>query len=248
MSITHRNHYVPEWYQKRFLSTKASNFYYLDLTPPIIDLPNGTKKTFGDIRWPFSPKQCFCQKDLYTTHYYGFLNDEIERYLFGEIDNLGAKAVDVMAKQEFKSLHENFSNFFKYIDAQKIRTPKGLAWIKSKYPNITHNQLLYEMQRIRQLHCTIWSEAVREIVYATTSNIKFIISDHPITSYNIACQPNSQECKYPNEPRIEMKATQTIYPLDSNRCLILTNLDYARNPNISDPKAYNLMPIRFVQV
>jgi hypothetical protein len=43
-----------------------------------------------------------------------------------------------------------------------------------------------------------------------------------------------------------MKATQTIYPLDSNRCLIFTNLDYARNPNISDPKAYrpNANPFR----
>jgi len=245
MSITCRNHYVPEWYQKRFLSSQKSAFYYLNLIPPTIELSNGKKKKLNSIRWPLKPSQCFYLKDLYTTHYHGLLNDEIERYLFGRIDNLGVKAVDAMAEQDFKRLHDNFQNFFEYMDAQKIRTPKGLAWIKSKYPNLTHNQLLYEMQRIRQLHCTIWFEAVREIVYAENSKIKFIISDHPVTIYNPACPPDSRECKYPNEPRIEMKATQTIFPLDSNRCLILTNLDYARNPNLYDPKAYRPNPNPF---
>lgn len=246
MTITHQNHYVPKWYQKRFLSSKKSAFYYLNLAPPIIDLPNGKKKKLNDIRWPFKPSQCFYLEDLYTTHYYGFLNDAIERYLFGKIDNVGAKAIYAMAEQEFKSLHDNFLNFFKYIDIQKIRTPKGLAWLKSKYPSLTHNQLLYEMQRIQQLHCTIWSEAVREIVYAENSKIKFIVSDHPVTIYNPVCPLNTHECAYPNEPRIEMKATQTIFPLDTNRCLILTNLDYARDHNLRDPKAYrpNANPFR----
>ena len=246
MSDFRKNHYVPEWYQKRFLSSKSSAFYYLNLIPPVINLPNGGKKTLNEIRWPFRPSQCFWIKDLYTTRYYGFLNNEIEQYLFGKIDNIGAKAIKAMAEQEFESLHDSFLNFFEYIDAQKIRTPKGLAWIKSKYPTLTYNQLLSEMQHIRQLHCTIWSESVREIVYANNSKIKFIVSDHPVTIYNHACPPDSQECKYPNEPRIEMKASQTIFPLDDNRCLILTNLDYARNPALHDPKAYrpNANPFR----
>jgi len=246
MTITRRNHYVPEWYQRRFLSSKKDALYYLDLCPPLIELPNGERNSLNAMHWPFSPSQCFCEKDLYTTHFYGFINDEIERYLFGRIDNIGAKAVNAMAEQEFESLHDNFQNFFEYIDIQKIRTPKGLAWLKSKYPNLTHNQLLYEMQRIQKLHCTIWFEAVREIVYARNSKIKFIVSDHPVTIYNPACHSNSEECTYPNEPRIEMKATQTIFPLDSNRCLILTNLDYARKPDLSDPKTYrpNANPFR----
>ena len=241
-----RNHYVPKWYQRRFLSSKSSSFYYLNLIPTVINLPNGEKKTSNEIHWPFRPSQCFWLKDLYTTRYYGFLNNEIEQYLFGKIDNIGAKAIKAMAEQEFKSLHDNFINFFEYIDAQKIRTPKGLAWIKSKYPTLTHNQLLSEMQHIRQLHCTTWSESVREIVYATNSKIKFIVSDHPVTIYNPSYPPNSQECKYPNDPRIEMKASQTIFPLDNNRCLILTNLDYARNPNLRDPHVYrpNANPFR----
>jgi len=246
MSITRQNHYVPKWYQKRFLSSKKSTFYYLNLFPQIIDLPNGKKRILNEIQWPFSTTQYFCQKDLYTTQYYGFLNDEIERYLFGKIDDIGVKAIDAMAEQEFKSLHDNFQKFFEYMDIQKIRTPKGLAWIQSKFPSLTHNQLLYEMQRIQRLHCTIWFESVREIVFARNSKVKFLISDHPVTIYNPVCPPNSKECSFPNEPRIEMKATQTIFPLDSNRCLILTNLDYARNPNLSDPKGFrpNANPFR----
>lgn len=244
--ITRQNHYVPKWYQKRFLSPRKSAFYYLNLIPPVINLPNGRKKTLNGVHWPFSATQCFCQRDLYTTQYYGFLNDEIERYLFGKIDDIGVKAVEAMAKQEFRSLHDNFKNFFEYIDIQKIRTPKGLAWLQSKYPNLSHNQLLHEMQRIQRLHCTIWVEAVREIVSARNSKIKFLLSDHPITIYNPACPPDSNECSFPNEPRIEMKATQTIFPLDSNRCLIFTNLDYARNPDLPDPKAFrpNANPYR----
>ena len=61
------------------------------------------------------------------------------------------------------------------------------------------------MQKIRQLHCTMWAETVKEIVSAKNSEVKFIISDHPVTVYNSACPPESIECKYPNDPRIEMQ-------------------------------------------
>jgi len=246
MAFTHDNHYVPEWYQKRFLSSEKKVFHYLDLNPPLIPLPNGEKKQHNSIRWPRSPSQCFFEKDLYTLYYGGLITDAIERYLFGRVDDIGAIAIESMATQEFESLHDNFQNFFEYLDIQKIRTPKGLVWLKSKFPNLTHNQLLYEMQQIQRMHCTIWFEAVREIVYANNSKIKFIVSDHPVTVYNPACSPSSSECVWPNDPRIEMKATQTILPLDSNRCLILTNLDYAQNPKLSDPKVYraNANPFR----
>jgi hypothetical protein len=108
MVITRINHYVPIWYQKRFLSSKQSSFYYLNLSPDEKELPDGRKVKMNDICWPFSPSKCFYQTDLYTTHYSGFLNDEIERYLFGKIDGTGSKAVEAMAVQEFNSLHTNF--------------------------------------------------------------------------------------------------------------------------------------------
>lgn len=94
---------------------------------------------------------------------------------------------------------------------------------------------MLEMQHLRQMHCTMWIEAVREIVSAEDSNIKFIVTDHPVTIYNHACAPNSPQCKYPDDPSIALKASQTIFPLDLDHCLILTNLEYAREPNRIDP-------------
>jgi hypothetical protein len=32
---THENHYVPIWYQKRFLPEPGARFFYLDLSPTI---------------------------------------------------------------------------------------------------------------------------------------------------------------------------------------------------------------------
>ncbi|EAY3207388.1 DUF4238 domain-containing protein, partial [Salmonella enterica] len=131
--------------------------------------------------------------------------------------------------------HRNFQSFFIYIDAQKIRTPKGLDWIRSKYPSLSSNELMQEMQAIRALHCTLWSEGVRELVSAEDSDVKFIISDHPVTIYNYACPPDNEQCLYPNDPDIALKGSQTIFPLNKNRCLILTNLEYAKDPDNSNP-------------
>ena len=243
--LIRNNHYVPIWYQKRFLSSKTSSFYYLNLYPDEIKLPNGKIKHKKQICWPFAPKKCFYQTDLYTTSFLGVLNDEIERYLFGKIDNDGSIAIKALVDNDYSLLHKYFLKIFEYLDIQKIRTPKGLSWLSLKYPRITYNELLIEMQKIRQLHCTIWAEAVKEIVSAKKSEVKFIISDHPVTIYNSSCPPESIECKYPNDPRIEMKGTQTIFPLDYNRCLILTNLDYAKNPDLRDLKEYRPNPNPF---
>ena len=53
------------------------------------------------------------------------------------------------------------------------------------------------MQGIRMMHCTIWSEGVREIVSAETANVKFIVSDHPVTIYNHACGPSASLVRLP---------------------------------------------------
>jgi hypothetical protein len=92
---------------------------------------------------------------------------------------------------------------------------------------------MWEMQSIQLMHCTIWSEGIREIVSAESSNVKFLISDHPVTVYNYSMPPDTRACSYPNDPSISLKASQTIFPLSRNLCLILTNLEYAREPEIS---------------
>ena len=233
MNITRRNHYVPIWYQKRFLPAGVTAFYYMDLCQERRVLPDGRIIKLHDCcRW--GPNQCFWEKDLYTTSFFGLKNDEIERFLFGSIDSVGSASVRAVIDNDMAKLHDLFNKFFEYLDAQKIRTPKGLDWIRIKYPRLSQLQLMLEMQQLRQMHCTMWVEAVREIVSAEDSDVKFILTDHPVTVYNPDCPPDSDYCKYPEDPPIAFKGSQTIVPLDLNHCLILTNLEYARDPQHTD--------------
>lgn len=236
------NHYVPQWYQKGFITKSDDKLYYLDLTPDKILYPDGTPvilsdgkpKTYKNVNyWPTS--RCFSQTDLYTTFFGKHINDDIENILFGKIDCEGAKAVRAFIESDMRGWNENFSNFFSFIDTQKTRTPKGLDWIKDQYPNLNQLELMVEMQSIKNLHCAIWTEGVREIVSAEGSDIKFLISDHPATIYNHACDPDNDLCRYPNDPHVQLKASQTLFPLDKNYCLILTNLEYAKSPDLLDP-------------
>lgn len=226
---TRRNHYVPVWHQKGFLANGESRLHYLDLAPtgpePSTARSDGTRQLQKQ-----SPKQCFWSKDLYTTLFFGVPNDEIERFLFGAIDNDGALAVRAIADGDPRAVHDSFQNFFSYIDAQKIRTPKGLDWIRDRYGQIDQLNLMLEMQALRQMHCTMWLEAVREVVSAENSEVKFIVTDHPVTTYNAQCPPDHAQCRYPDDPAIALIGSQTLFPLDANHCLILTNLEYAKDP------------------
>jgi len=234
MSKTRDNHYVPRWYQKGFLSSKSNQLHYLDLAPDTKLLPDG-QIIIMNSRSMRPISKCFYHTDLYTTFFGGYINDDIEKFLFGKIDDVGAKAVRAFIGEDWAEWHRYFSDFFSYIDSQKVRTPKGLDWIKKHYPNLNQTDLMVEMQEIRNLHCTLWVEGVREIVSAKNSGIKFIVSDHPITVYNYACAPTSTQCIYPNDPSIALKGTQTLFPLDKNHCLILTNLEYAKDPDNQNP-------------
>ena len=144
-------------------------------------------------------------------------------------------------------MHKYFQYIFEYIDAQKLRTPKGLDWIRSNYFQLTKDELLLEMQFLRTMHCTMWVEGVMEIVSAENSDIKFIISDHPVTIYNYACSSDSEQCQYPNDPLTAWKSSQTIFPLDMNHCLILTNLEYAEKPDEVEPTSGRTNPRFFSQ-
>ena len=81
------------------------------------------------------------------------------------------------------------------------------------------------------LHCTIWVGGVREIVSAEDVDVKFITSDHPVTIYNHAVPPTDGACAYPLDPGIALRGSQTIYPMNRDFCLILTNLEYAKDPS-----------------
>lgn len=241
MTITRNNHYVPQWYQKGFTNDRANELCHLSQKKII--LPNEKVKKFDSKKW-YTPAQYFYKTDLYTTYLGSESNDDIEKKLFGDIDGAGALAVKAYLTDDQSEWHNHFQNLFFYLDAQKLRTPKGLDWIKNHYPDLIQNQLMIEMQAITRLHCTLWIEGIRELVSADDSEVKFIISDHPVTVYNYACPPDSKECQYPNDPDISLKGTQTIFPLDKNRCLILTNQEYAQNPDTVDPLEQRTNPTK----
>ncbi|KQS32466.1 DUF4238 domain-containing protein [Pedobacter sp. Leaf194] len=231
--LTRDNHYVPQWYQHGFLE-KGAKLYYLDLNPDEIKLPDGTTKKHNALKlWP--PSKCFFVYDLYTTFFGPFISDLVERKLFGKIDNIGAKAVKAFIDGNLSDRHENFLSFFRYIDAQKTRTPKGLTWLKAKYQDLDQMSLMAELEATQQMNVTMWLEGSREIVSAKNSRTKFILSDHPVCIYNYAYPPDAAECNYPNDPQVALKASQTVFPLDKDHCLILTNLEFAQQPEQTDP-------------
>jgi hypothetical protein len=231
MSITRNNHYVPQWYQEGFFEPGRNSLAYADMTPDQKVLSDGRVITQNSA-WNNTPtSKAFSQTDLYSTFFGTSVNDEIERRLFGDVDTRGSQAVRAFIGTDMREWHDHFQDFFEFLDIQKIRTPKGLDWLKTKYPALTQNELMFEMQGIRALHCTIWVGGVREIVSAEDSDVKFITSDHPVTIYNHAIPPTDDECAYPLDPEIALRCSQTLYPMDRNHCLILTNLEYAKDPN-----------------
>lgn len=228
MAHSRDNHYVPQWYQKGFFEPGRNTLSYLDLTPPSHPLPDGSTVP-GRSRFENPTSRCFVARDLYSTFFGTAVNDEIERRLFGSIDTSGARAVKAFAGSDPAEWHHHFEALFDYIDTQKVRTPKGLDWLRAQYPSLTQNELMREMQGIRMMNCTIWTEGLREIVSAEDAEVKFIVTDHPVTIYNPAVAPTDARATYPNDPSIALKASQTIFPLNRDFCLILTNLEYARN-------------------
>jgi hypothetical protein len=231
--ITRKNHYVPQWYQRGFLTPPQSRLHVLDLAPEDVILPNG-KIVCGPPLSERSPKLAFVEDDLYTTRFGDICNDEVERLLFGPIDKSGAEAVRALVENNPQRIHDYFSALFDFLDTQKLRTPKGLDFLLERYGQIGQTALMVEMQRLRDMHCTIWTEGVREIISAKNSPVKFIISDHPVTVYHREFAPDNRDCNYPGDPGIELVGSQTIYALDSDHCLILTHTEYANSSTTVD--------------
>jgi len=229
MSGYRNNHYVPQWHQEGFFEPGLRKLAYLDLRPARETLADG-RLIVQNSRFNNPPSRCFVQRDLYSTFFGAAVNDEIERKLFGAVDTSGAPAVKAFTGTDVSAWHSHFQDLFTYLDIQKLRTPKGLDWLRAQYPALSQNELMQEMQGLRMINCTIWTEGVREIVSAEDSAVKFILSDHPVTIFNSAVLPDAPGCAYPLDPSIALKGSQTIFPLNRDFCLILTNLEYARDP------------------
>lgn len=230
---TRNNHYVPQWYQRGFLALGQSRLFHLNLDPDRKTLPDG-RQVLRMALHQWGTKKCFAEYDLYTTRFGSIVNDDIEKRLFGILDDQGSKALRAFALGDPSEVHESFQDFFEHMAAQKLRTPKGLDWIRSCYGPLDQIDLMVEMQALRLMHCTMWAEGVREVLSAADSDVKFIVTDHPVTAYNAQINPTSPDCAYPLDPMVASVGTQTVFALDANTCLIFTHLEYAKQPDLQD--------------
>ena len=230
MQQSHAHHYVPQWYQKRFLPRDVSKFRYLDLHPDTVCSAGIAHQRKALLHW--GPKSCFYKDNLYTLKFGGRTSDQLERLFFGEIDSKGHFAVEHFGK--FQGITDGTGDAFKYLapymGAQRFRTPRGLDEIqqqtksKGKDPNV----VLATLMSVFQSYATMWSEGIWEIVYAKKSPTKFIVTDDPVTFYCKLVFPS--EWIYPDDVSLKQIGTRTLFPLGLDSCLIITHLELARRP------------------
>jgi hypothetical protein len=237
MSSEYRNnHYVPIWYQKRFLprGRRDNELVYLNLNPHTTrDSKGGIHHHRAVRRLGF--KHCFAEQDLYTTRFGPAESTRIEQMFFGNIDSKGHDAVEYWTNFAHPSVNKAaFHDVLMFMSTQKLRTPKGLGWLAIRARADDRDAVLRHMLVLRQLHCAIWTECVWAIADCEESETKFIVSDHPVTVYNRRCGPRSQWCRGNEDPDINLNATHTIFPLTFEKMLILTNLSWVRNPYQSE--------------
>lgn len=233
MSNAYRHHhYVPEWYQKRFVDPTATQraLHVLSLTPQFVTDDAGRRHALPpQRRRPI--QQCFAEEDLYSLRFGDAVSTAIERRFFGQVDDAGARAVAWWGDfVETPNGMPDVAALVDFMTAQKLRTPKGLDWLTAQSKNPTPNAVLRAMVELRTIYRTIWAESVWQLVDATGSDTKFIVTDHPVTVYNRALGPRNAKCRGANDPDIRLHGSHTIYPLDLERCLVMTNRSWALNP------------------
>jgi hypothetical protein len=233
MSKYRNNHYVPEWYQKKFFPCSDSKFHVVDLNPREITVKGETKVV--PYRSPRGSSESFCSSDLYTLYTdNGCISTKIEKELFGEIDRKGAKSFSPFLTDNGTCTtdpREYLYDFLYYLNAQRVRTPMILEAYKyfiSKQGE-KHLNHLNLMHSTRQDNIITWMEAYWEVVSAVDSDVKFIISDNPVTFYNPMMFHGHKELEYQIFGSM-MIGTRVIFPLSKDFCLIITNREYINHP------------------
>jgi len=125
------NHYVPQWYQRRFIPSAPEDreLFLLDLKPEQFKAPNGKKVKRKALRRT-GTRRCFAINDLYTTRLGGVESRELEKTFFGDVDRRGQHAVEWFARDGWDGLYEEaLQDLMLFMSTQKLRTPKGLDWL-----------------------------------------------------------------------------------------------------------------------
>lgn len=223
MAKHRKHHYVPIWYQERFLSPGERKYFRRNLNPERII--NGRTIVDPEISND-GPKQYFYEPHLYAVSIPGHPRYIFEKKFFGGFDNIGPAALNGVARStEDQAIDEHaFRNFFGCMAMQALRTPKGLASIASRLPGGASNtELMRALSRAHGTGIAMWSEGIQELLQVEDPNFEFIVSDHPVTLYNRAFPPRRTELGFSADPRNSWIGTQTIFPIDKRHCVVFTH-------------------------
>jgi hypothetical protein len=83
----------------------------------------------------------------------------------------------------------------------------------------------------RQLNCTIWCEAIWEIFTVKDTNRRLLLSDDPVVLFNVDCFPLSEPCQYPMDPHPFWRGTRVLFPLSSEKLLVLSHVQHVDRPS-----------------
>jgi hypothetical protein len=222
------HHYVPIWYQKGFLAEGKTAFKVLDLNPDVFRDQAGVIRGRSRLILDKGPAAWFFEKDLYTIRMFGKEDDVIERMLFGGIDTKGKAALEDLLAEDYNRMHHSYQDAFEFLDALRLRTPKGLNFVRKVTRTSNQQDLMIWMQKLRRMHCLMWMEGAREIFSAKDSSAKFIFTDHPVTYFNRHVPPGDPKIPRGLDPPLEWRGTQTLFPLDKEHLLVLTHREWGR--------------------
>src|ERR1051325_1246115 len=240
------NHYVPQWYQRRFIpkGEKDKELRYLDLRAGYFVDALGQCIARRPIRRQ-GPRSCFVVRDLYTTRFGPQISVDVEKRFLGDIDDRGRHATDYFANFKHPSADgDAVEAQLRYMSTQRLRTPKGLTWLLERTPARTRSELFLFLENLENLYGAIWCESIWQVADASLSETKFIISDNPVTFYNRDCPPYSYWTRGVEDSDVRWHGTHTIFPLSLEKVLIVTNLSWVRNP-YQPPRALRPNPELF---
>lgn len=225
---SYRHHYVPQWYQRGFLVEGCTAFKVLDMRPHVYRDDKGVIVGKGRQMLSKGPDALFFERDLYTTRVLGVPNDDIERLLFGRIDSTGKDAIKAFVENDLEKMHFTYTQVFEFLDALRLRTPKGLRFLRAKLKARNQQELMSCMQEVRRMHCVMWMEGAIEVFEAAQSATKFIFSDHPVTFFNPYVFPCDREIPKGLDAPQHWLGTQTLLPLDRDRLMVITHREWGR--------------------
>jgi hypothetical protein len=252
-SVSH--HFVPQWYQRQFLPPEGGEFLVLDKSPAThVVGGDGKRRPIRSPRSTFrcGPKKLFQKPGLYSAALRGVPDDAIERIVFGRLDDIGAKAASLFSDwpvsngffspnddqipEKYGHPSHRMQDLLEYLDAQKARTPKGIAQIKTVLARAgrlgaSNTVLMQHLLNRRKVNCTVWAEGVWEIFSAKKASIKFILSDDPVVIYNLDCYPASLACQYPNDPDPFWRGSRVIFPLSPDAVLVISHIEHVDDPS-----------------